>query len=86
MIKKYKWKTGMPNEYVHIMGKTAGGEFTLCGDSFDIDEADEGVDHLTGGLIETKDKIDCPDCVAIIMLCKSVKKYELDKITVDNLI
>ena len=77
MTEKFKWKTGIPNEHVHIIGETQGGEFTLCGDSFEIDITEFSVELTKGGLIETKERINCPDCLGVIKLCKSVKKSEM---------
>lgn len=57
---------------VHLMGVQAGGEFTLCGDSFDISNTEEG--YLDGDLLPTNKKIvTCPDCVRVILHIRGVK-------------
>lgn len=78
-MEKLKWKKGVPNNHVHIMGTVMGGEFTLCGDSFDIDEDLEGIGDGEGGLVKTKEKINCPECISVIELCKAVQESEIEK-------
>jgi len=74
VTKKYRWKTGVPDNYVHVINEVfSGGEYTLCGDSFDYDEDQAGVEHMKGGLVLTNKKISCPQCIRMIEYCKSIK-------------
>jgi len=62
---------------VHVMGPTeiAGGEYTLCGDAFDIAETER--DFEPGPFRSTKKRIvTCPACVAIIKQCRGIKISE----------
>lgn len=53
---------------VHLMN----GEFTLCGDSFDIAETES--DFEAGTLVATRKKIvTCPKCTAVILHCRGVR-------------
>lgn len=53
---------------VHLMY----GEFTLCGDSFDI--ADTEKDFEEGPLVETRKRVvTCPKCIARIVHCRGVR-------------
>lgn len=55
-------------EGVHIMH----GEFTLCGDSFDIAETERGFED--GALVVTsKRTVTCPRCAAIILMCRGIR-------------
>ena len=55
-------------EGVHLMY----GEFTLCGDSFDIAETEE--DFPDGPLVATSKKIvTCNRCASLMNHCKGVK-------------
>jgi hypothetical protein len=63
-----------PREYrenlegVHLMN----GEFTLCGDSFDIAETE--ADFEDGPLLLTqKRSVTCARCKAVISLCRGVR-------------
>ena len=57
---------------VHLVGVVTGGEFTLCGDSFDIAETED--DYTEGGLAHTNKKIvTCPNCIREILNCRGVK-------------
>lgn len=52
-------------------GSPSNGEFTLCGDAFDLiafGESDAN-NHAVSGEV-----IDCPQCRIIIDYCKSIKK------------
>lgn len=54
---------------VHLMI----GEFTLCGDSFDIGDT-EAADSNDGSLEMTNSKtITCPRCANIIKYCRGVR-------------
>lgn len=54
------------------------GEFTLCGDAFDIAEANWDPEYEDGELKETKKKIvTCPDCISLIKYCKSLRTKEI---------
>ena len=56
-------------EGVHLMH----GEFTLCGDSFDIASTEEPEDH-DGELLEThKRTVTCDRCIDVIDLCRGVR-------------
>lgn len=56
---------------VHLMNPIQG-EFSLCGDAFDIDS--EPDDDHDGGLVVTKKKtVTCERCKAIIMGCRGVR-------------
>ena len=60
---------------VHLMGTLGGGEFTLCGDSFDIDQ-----DEDDPGLALTTPKaniVTCQKCIEAILHCRGVKVAEL---------
>jgi hypothetical protein len=53
-------------------GHLINGEFTLCGDSFDIAETEKEFEH--GHLSPTHSRIvTCLHCVAIIHLCRRVR-------------
>lgn len=53
---------------VHLMY----GEFTICGDSFDIAETES--DFEDGSLVVTRKRIvTCPKCVAFITHCRNVR-------------
>lgn len=53
---------------VHLMY----GEFTLCGDSFDIAETES--DFEAGTLAKTRKRIvTCPKCTAYIQHCRGVR-------------
>lgn len=57
---------------VHLAGVGHGGEFTLCGDSFDIAETED--DYEDGHLVLTKKRIvTCIGCIAEIQNCRNVK-------------
>jgi hypothetical protein len=56
---------------VHLVGVGQGGEFTLCGDSFDISETES--DFTEGALIKTNKKtLTCPDCIREVQNCRGV--------------
>lgn len=56
------------DEGVHIMC----GEFTLCGDSFDAPETEDG--WTIGPFVPTsKRTITCPRCAAVVTLCRGVR-------------
>lgn len=55
-------------EGVHLMV----GEYTLCGDAFDIDALDES-DHDGAPVATQKKTITCKRCASIIMLCRGLK-------------
>jgi hypothetical protein len=60
--------------YWHVWDVLSGGEFTLCGDSFE-DCSDEVIE---GDAYESKQgKITCPKCIAVIKLCKSIKAKDI---------
>ena len=53
---------------VHLMN----GEYTLCGDAYDIAETES--DFTAGTLAKTKERtVTCERCVAIIKLCRGVQ-------------
>jgi hypothetical protein len=53
---------------VHLMD----GEFTVCGDSFDIADTEE--DFKEGPLVETRKRtVTCPKCIARIIHCRGVR-------------
>ena len=57
------------NDGVHLMN----GEFSLCGDSFDIGST-EGEE--CGDLMPTKARtVTCVECIAIIKLCRGVRTH-----------
>ena len=57
---------------VHVMGSNIGGEFTLCGLSFDIAETEEGYED--GTLMDTAKKtVTCQGCIEIIMHCRGIR-------------
>jgi hypothetical protein len=57
-------------EGVHLMM----GEFTLCGDSFDIGETEADPESA---LIDTKKKVvTCPRCISVIRHVRGVKIRE----------
>lgn len=56
-------------EGVHLVD----GEFTLCGDSFDIAETERDGDH-DGTLAKTTKRIvTCKRCITIILHCRGVR-------------
>lgn len=58
------------SEGVHVMM----GEFTLCGDSFDIGETEDEPDSA---LVHTKKKIvTCPRCIDVIKHVRGVRIKE----------
>lgn len=60
-------KEFMENEDgVHLVN----GEFTLCGDSFDIGET---VDAALQMRDTTKRTVTCPRCSEIVLLCRGVR-------------
>lgn len=57
---------------VHLVRAGIGDEYTICGDAFDINEA-EG-DYPDGELRYTSSKtVTCPDCIEQIEHCRNVK-------------
>lgn len=53
---------------VHLMY----GEFTVCGDSFDIAETES--DFEDGPLVKTrKHTVTCPKCIRLIVHCRGVR-------------
>jgi hypothetical protein len=55
---------------VHLMY----GEFTICGDSFDIAETEP--DFEAGSLIITDKKtVTCQKCFRLILYCRGVRAY-----------
>ena len=67
-------KTFVKNsEGVHVMG-ALNGEYTLCGDSFDMAEASGGEHGEDLILRVTKEKIiTCPRCTEIVLACRGVR-------------
>lgn len=60
----------LSSEGVHLMGD---GEFTLCGDAFDIGATEDDSDD-SPELYETKRRtVTCPRCIDIIRLCRGVR-------------
>ena len=58
---------------VHLMH----GEFTLCGDAFDI--ADLGDDPELPVMTDTRHRtVTCPKCIEVILLCRNVRIKRLD--------
>lgn len=58
---------------VHVIGLCAGGEFTLCGDSFDIGSTEDDAEKLT----ETKKRtVTCPHCIDWIKHIKGIRFKE----------
>lgn len=56
-------------EGVHLMY----GEFTLCGDSFDIAETERDGDHDGTLAKTTKHVVTCERCKAIIVYCRGTR-------------
>ena len=52
---------------VHLMH----GEYTLCGDAFDLGETEEGEPKIR---TTAKRIVTCPNCIEIIELCKGVRR------------
>lgn len=68
MSKNYDHEFIENNEGVHLMY----GEFTLCGDSFDIDATEKGFED--GPLVATSKKtVTCNRCASLMNHCKGVK-------------
>ena len=58
---------------VHLMGALSG-EYTLCGDSFDMAETSDGKYGEDMILRATKEKtITCPRCAEIVLACRGVR-------------
>jgi hypothetical protein len=55
--------------FIHLVGTTAGGEFTLCGDAFDLSSDIEGYQWKPS----KKRIVTCPECARIILHCRGVK-------------
>ena len=51
---------------VHLMH----GEYTLCGDAFDLGDTEEGAPEIR---TTAKRTVTCPNCIEIIELCKGVR-------------
>jgi len=58
------------SEGVHIFGPGMGGEFTLCGDAFDIADTDK---HHEGFQPTRKRTVTCPKCIDVILHCRGVR-------------
>jgi hypothetical protein len=57
---------------VHLVSPITGGEFTLCGDSWDISETETDADGSSW--IECKPcPITCPKCAECIEACRGVR-------------
>ena len=57
---------------VHIMG-LAGGEYTLCGDAFDMFSSERDMGPKYEFKPTQKRIVTCPDCIEVIELCRGVK-------------
>ena len=57
---------GENNDGVHLMN----GEYTLCGDAFDINAVDDEVSEVAA---TRKRVVTCVNCIAIIKLTKGVR-------------
>lgn len=49
---------------------TNGGDYTLCGLTLDGDPC------TAGDYVETDERVDCDQCIAIVNFCKAIKKRE----------
>lgn len=62
------------NEGVHLMGYGIGGEFTVCGQSFDAPETEECIESTGTSYTQTKKRtVTCRECVAVIKHLKGVR-------------
>ena len=52
---------------VHLASTLTGGEYTLCGWSFDTEAEEEPMKQLNKGVVT------CPSCIAEIQNCRNVK-------------
>lgn len=53
---------------VHLLNP-AMGEYTICGDAFDLDSDEDGYEHR-----ETKRRtVTCPTCARIVLACRGVR-------------
>jgi len=52
------------------------GEFSICGDAFDIDAVSDEVGALKR---TTKKTVTCPRCIEIIKYCKSLRTRSISK-------
>ena len=68
MTKKYKFMDKYPDNYVHVLNEPLCDGFTLCAISIIDDFDGSNVD-----MIETNEKISCPDCTKLIKFCKSIR-------------
>lgn len=59
------------NAGVHLVNtEQQGGEFTLCGDAFDIDGI-EG--RSTTWRKTTRSIVTCPRCLKVVLMCRGVR-------------
>ena len=54
---------------VHLVGPGTGGEFTLCGDAFDLGSDIDGYVWSP----TRRRAVTCPRCAAIVLGCRGVK-------------
>lgn len=54
-----------------------GGEFSLCGDAFDLGDNEPGEDNPR--FAEPGDLVTCEDCREVIDVCRALKRYRFPK-------
>ena len=53
---------------VHLMNPE-NGEYTLCGDAFDLDSDEDGYEQKP----TRRRTVDCPSCAAVVVMCRKVR-------------
>lgn len=66
------------NGLIHLINHAGGGEFTLCGDAFDIDAVCEGHGHSedeegASWKPHPHGPVTCPDCARGILQCRGIR-------------
>lgn len=56
---------------VHLMSPLLGGEFTLCGDAFDLFTDEGGYEQKA----TSKRVVTCPYCAAVIDTCRGIRTH-----------
>ena len=67
----------MAEKLVHMAAESQGGEFTLCGDSFNIGDTERDEDIENPVFAGPGDMVTCPQCRQQIAACKQVKRWRL---------
>lgn len=54
---------------VHMLNPLMGGEFTLCGDAFDLASDEDGYEQT----VSKRRTVTCPHCAKVIRECRGVR-------------